>query len=109
MEKSHSVVLAVYKATKLFPKEELFGLTNQMRRAAISAESNIAEGFGRNTAKDKCHFFAITKGSLLEIQSQMITACDLGYLDAEVFAQIHTEIVHAIRLTSGLIRSATDK
>ena len=82
-QKAHKVVLLTYRATKYFPKDEMFDLTNQMRRASISAESNIAEGFGRNTQKDKQHFFGIAKGSLLELQSQSITARDLEYLTEE--------------------------
>jgi S23 ribosomal protein. len=105
-KKSHSVVLLTYKITRSFPKEELFALTNQMRRASVSAESNIAEGFGRNTLKDKQHFFCIAKGSLLELQSQSITAKDLGFMKIDDFNKMEEELRHAIRLTAGLIRSA---
>lgn len=104
-KKSHEVVLLTYKATKHFPKEELFGIVNQMRRAAISAESNIAEGFGRNTAKDKRHFFGIAKGSLLELQSQSITSRDLEYITEEEYREMKTALIHAIRLCAGLVRS----
>ncbi len=83
-KKSHEAVLYIYKITKKFPKNEIFGFTNQMRRAGISAESNIAEGFRRNTAKDKQHFFAISKGSLIELQSQAITAPDLLYISGRI-------------------------
>ncbi len=104
-KKSHEVVLLTYKATKQFPKEELFGIVNQMRRAAVSAESNIAEGFGRNTAKDKQHFFAIAKGSLLELQSQSITSRDLEYITEEEYLKMREALLHAIRLCAGLVRS----
>ena len=104
-KKSHEVVLLTYKATRHFPKEELFGIVNQMRRAAISAESNIAEGFGRNTAKDKQHFFAIAKGSLLELQSQSITSRDLEYITEEEYQKMRIALLHAIRLCAGLVRS----
>jgi four helix bundle protein len=104
-KRSHVVVLFTYKLTKKFPREEMFGLTNQMRRAAVSAESNIAEGFGRNTPKDKQHFFGIAKGSLLELQSQFITARDLGYITEEEYRDMRTALLHAIRLCAGLVRS----
>ncbi len=107
-KKAHEVVLFIYRITKTFPRDELFGLTNQMRRAAISAESNIAEGFGRNTAKDKQHFFAISKGSLLELQSQSITARDLEYLPRDEWAQLRMILLDATRLCAGLVRSAQD-
>ena len=104
-KKAHEVVLLTYRLTKQFPRDELFGLTNQMRRAGVSAESNIAEGFGRNTSKDKQHFFGIAKGSLLELQSQSITARDLEYLTEEEFQEIRETLLNAIRLCAGLVRS----
>lgn len=104
-KKAHEVVLLTYRLTKAFPKDEMFGLTNQMRRAAVSAESNIAEGFGRNTSKDKQHFFGIAKGSLLELQSQSITARDLEYITEEEFQKIREMLLNAIRLCAGLVRS----
>lgn len=104
-KKAHEVVLLTYRLTKTFPKDEMFGLTNQMRRAAVSAESNIAEGFGRNTPKDKQHFFGIAKGSLLELQSQSITARDLEYITEEEFQAMRDLLLNAIRLCAGLVRS----
>lgn len=105
-QKTHEVVLLTYKSTKNFPKDEQFCLVSQMRRAAISAESNIAEGFGRNTKKDKQHFYAITKGSLLELQSQFMTARDLDYITESSFKEVQATLLSAIRLTAGLVRSA---
>ena len=105
-KKMHEVVIGVYMVTKEFPKEEQFGLVSQMRRAAVSAESNIAEGFGRNTAKDKQHFYAVAKGSMLELQSQLMTSRDLQYITKERQETLHEQLLHAIRLTAGLIRSA---
>lgn len=104
-KKAHEVVLLTYRLTKAFPNDEMFGLTNQMRRAAVSAESNIAEGFGRNTSKDKQHFFGIAKGSLLELQSQSIIARDLEYITEEEFQAMRDLLLNAIRLCAGLVRS----
>lgn len=105
-KQGHEIVLQVYRCTKTFPKEEQFGLVNQMRRAAISVTSNIAEGFGRQTGKDKAQFYAIAKGSLLEIQSQLQATYDLEYVSKETFDTLDEAIERAVRVTYGLIRSA---
>ncbi len=108
-QQGHVIVLAVYRCTKTFPREEQFGLVNQLRRAAISVTSNIAEGFGRQTGKDKAQFYAIAKGSLLEIQSQLQAAHDLGYVSHDTFIELDTQIERAARVTYGLIRSAVGR
>ena len=69
-DKGHELVLIIYKLTEKYPKEEIFGLTNQSRRCAVSITSNIAEGFSRSTWKDKMHFYGISQGSLTELQNQ---------------------------------------
>ena len=68
-QESQALAVSVYKITKLFPKDEMFALTNQLRRAASSISANIAEGFGRETSKDKSHFYTIAYGSLLEVKN----------------------------------------
>jgi len=105
-QESHKLVLAIYKVTKTFPREEQFGLVNQLRRAAVSITSNIAEGFSRNTFKEKQQFYQISKGSLLEVDSQMLIARDIGYLSRDVHLQIESQINVIGRLITGLIRSA---
>ncbi|MCP4438145.1 MAG: four helix bundle protein [Aureispira sp.] len=80
-QKSRTLVKAVYKLSKQFPKEEMFGLTNQVRRAAVSVSSNIAEGNSRFSKKDKARFIEIAYGSLMEILSQLIVAQDLEYIE----------------------------
>lgn len=70
--KSHELVLTIYKATEKFPKSEAFGLISQMQRAAVSITSNIAEGFGRQTLKEKIQFFYQAQGSLTEVKNQLI-------------------------------------
>jgi four helix bundle protein len=91
---ARKLVNFLYDSTKLFPKEEVFGLTNQMRRAAISIPSNIAEGCGRQTSKDTIHFLHISRGSLYELETQYYLAFDQKYINENNFntalEQIHT-------------------
>lgn len=103
-KESHKLVLIVYKHTENFPKNEIFGLTNQMRRAAVSVVSNIAEGFSRSTARDKCNFYAMSHGSLTELQSQLIIARDLNFLEKNNFDKIAYQTVEVAKLISGLKR-----
>jgi len=79
---------AIYAASRKFPKEELFALTSQIRRASVSISSNIAEGSGRNSDADFAHFLEIAYGSLLETVSQMFLALDEGYLSEEMFREV---------------------
>ncbi len=78
----------VYALTKLFPKEEQFGLINQIRRDAVSVSSNIAEGCGRQTAKDTINFLHISRGSLYEVETQCFVALDQNYISKEQFDDI---------------------
>ena len=93
----------IYDATKLFPKEELFGLTNQMRRCAVSVPSNIAEGSGRRTTKDTVHFLHISRGSLYELETQCYLALDQKYLDENNFNIIFNQIQLSKKLLNGFI------
>ena len=79
-KRSCRLVKKIYKATKSFPKEEMFGLTSQMRRAAVSAPSNIAEGCGRKTIPDLSRFLDMSLGSLCELETQLYISCDLDFL-----------------------------
>jgi four helix bundle protein len=108
-KEAQKIVLVIYTVTKMFPPDEKFGLTNQIRRASVSIVSNIAEGFGRNSAKDKAHFYAIAKGSLLDVESQLLVAKDLNFINEKIFMEINTSIRLTIRLISGLVKSAMDK
>jgi four helix bundle protein len=104
-QKAMDLVEAVYRMTTRFPKEEVYGLTSQMRRAAISIPSNIAEGQARNTTRDFLHFLAIAYGSLKEIETQILISERLGYIDkdqGDVLVQSTTEVA---RLISGLSNS----
>ncbi len=102
-KESHKLVLFVYNLTKSFPKEEIFGLTNQMRRSAVSISSNIAEGFGRRTYKDKAHFYYQSRGSISELKSQLMISRDLSYINAEQFIEIESLLSSAHKLLQGLI------
>ncbi len=104
-KESHKFVLLVYRKTASFPKEEVFGITNQIRRAAVSIVSNIAEGFGRQSYKEKVQFYSIAQGSNLEIQSQMLVARDLGFLKEKDFQEIADQSIAVGKLLSGLIRA----
>ncbi len=104
-QKAHNLVLAVYAHTKLFPKEEVFSLTDQLRRAAISVTSNIAEGHGRVSNKEKIRFYITARGSLVEIQNQLIAARDISYLNEEDFSEIYQKTIETVRLLNGIIRS----
>jgi len=87
-QKAHELTLEIYKATEKFPKKELFCLTAQILRAAISIPSNIAEGFKRKGLKDPLHFYNISEGSLEEVKYQLILCKDLGYISPEDYARI---------------------
>ena len=84
-QKSHAFVLGVYEATRLFPKEELYGLTSQFRRAAVSIPANIAEGFRKYSEADKARFLNISEGSLGESRYYLILAKDLQYISSEQY------------------------
>ncbi len=81
-QKAHEFVLAVYKLSRRFPDDEKFGLTSQMRRAAVSVAANIAEGFVRRGQQDKLHFYNIAQGSLEEVKYYLILGKDLGYTES---------------------------
>lgn len=79
-QKSHNLVVDIYRATKQFPKDELFGLVSQMRRSAVSIPANIAEGFKKRGKLDKIRFYNIAQGSLEELKYYLILSNDLGYI-----------------------------
>ena len=103
-KEGHQLAVLMYETTKYFPKEEIFGITSQMRRAAVSVTSNIAEGFGRQSYKDKHHFYQISLGSLLELESQLCIAKDVGYLSEEKFCEIINQIQKVETINRGLLR-----
>lgn len=82
-QKAMLLVTEIYRLVKLLPDEEIFGLSSQMRRAAVSIPSNIAEGYGRNTLKEYVRFLSIARGSNQELETQLYICINLGYLSAE--------------------------
>lgn len=108
-KQGHILVLRVYELTKLFPKDEQFGLTNQMRRAVVSVTSNIAEGFSRLSYNDKAHFYSMAHGSLTEVQNQLIVARDVKYIASDRFDQIARQSVVVHKLLTGLIKSTKQR
>lgn len=100
--KAQDVVKAVYVLLQKFPKEEQFAMCSQLRRAAVSITSNIAEGVTRYSYKDKIHFLEISYGSLMEVMSQLETANSLGYINQSDLQNIEILIVQVARLLTSL-------
>lgn len=105
-KEDHKLVLLVYQATKQFPKDELFGIVSQMRRCAVSITSNIAEGFSRQSYKEKIQFYATALGSVTELQNQLLVSKDVGYISSSVFTEIATKSVVVHKIINGLIRKS---
>ena len=93
-QKAIELVTETYLKTQLFPKEEIYGLTSQIRRCAVSIPSNIAEGFGRKTDKDFSNFLSISLGSAFEFETQLIICKNLGYILEIDFKTLESEIQH---------------
>jgi len=107
-KEAHKLAIEVYRVTEDFPQKEVFGLTNQIRRASVSVVSNIAEGFSRQTAKEKVQFYFISKGSNAEVQSQLLIARDIGYLSEGHFKRIADRSVQVSKLLTGMIRKCRE-
>ena len=93
----------IYENSRLFPNEEKFGLTNQIRRASVSVMSNIAEGCGRRNRNDRLRFFYISRGSLYELESQLIIAQELGYIGVSSFELTSANIQKTKMILHGFI------
>jgi len=104
-QEGHKLVVMVYKVTKNFPQSEQFGLTNQLRRASASITSNIAEGFSRQSYKEKLQFYSMALGSLTEVQNQILISKDVGFLSKEEFSEISQLTIIVSRIVNGLIKS----
>ena len=93
----------IYDLSKVFPKEEIYGLTNQMRRCSVSIPSNIAEGCGRQTAKETINFLHISRGSLYELETQCYVALDQKYIDENNFNIVFNQMQSCKKLLNGFI------
>jgi four helix bundle protein len=103
-QRAHKTVLDTYELTGQFPKQETFALGDQLRRAAVSITSNIAEGFGRRAAKDKNHFYVIAIGSLREVQNQLLIARDLKYITNDQSNLLMEDLTLVCRMIYALIK-----
>ena len=105
-QKASALATLLYKVTENFPKTEIYGITSQMRRAAVSVSSNIAEGFKRNSKKEKVQFYSIAQGSLTELQNQLLIAKDVGFLDKNTFSIIAEQSIKVSKITNGLVKKS---
>ena len=108
-KEAKNLVMRVYALIKRFPKEEQYALCDQLRRAAISVPSNIAEGSGRTSSKDQVHFLEIAYGSLMEVSCQIDIAYELGYLSSEDDDAISEQISRVSALLSGMRRKRIEE
>ena len=104
-QKGRELAVLIYKTTKQFPKDELFGLTSQMRRCSISIASNLAEGSGRISFKDKARFAEIAYSSSLELLNQLILSTDLEYINENEYTHIREKVLEVNMLIDGLYKS----
>jgi four helix bundle protein len=104
-KKSYELTLEIYRLSRKFPKEEIYALTSQLRRAVVSVPANVAEGYERNHRKEYLQFLYIAKGSLGEIETYLLLAKDLGYLTESEYAATSEMREEASRIIKGLIKS----
>ena len=102
---NYKFVLEIYKCLDSLPKEEKYGIVDQLRRASSSITANIAEGFGRYHKKDKIHFYFQARGSLKEVQNFLLLSKDLGYINRQIARKLWISSKEAEKLINGLIRS----
>jgi four helix bundle protein len=103
-QKARAMVRRIYESTRTFPSEEQYGLTQQLRRAVVSVPSNIAEGYGRGSRKDYVRFLRTARGSLYEVQTQLLLAQDLGYLNQKQIDGLMKDAAQCAQLLHGLLR-----
>ena len=103
--RAQDLALSIYRSTSSFPKDERFGLTAQMRRAAVSVSSNIAEGCGRQGDRELARFLQIARGSVRELECQLHLSCQLGYLQQAMYTKLDADSQEISRMLNRLIRS----
>lgn len=104
-QRAFTLGLSVYRASKAFPDREKYGITSQLCRSAVSVASNIAEGYGRGSSQDYVRFLRVARGSLYEMDTQLLFARELQYLTAELHDVLQAELDECGRVLAGLIRS----
>ena len=104
-QQSIGMVTSIYLMTQSFPKEEIFGLASQLRRASVSVPSNIAEGYARGSNKEKLHFLRISSGSISEVETQLMLSLNLGYIDQKKFDELSETITSVWKQLNSLISS----
>lgn len=102
-KKSHKIVLTIYKITLTWPNNEKYALSDQIKRSSISISSNIAEGFYRQSKKEKIHFYFISLSSLAELQNQLLIARDVGYLKKDLFNKLSQDSIEIAKMLNTLI------
>jgi four helix bundle protein len=108
-KQSMELVVDIYEATKDFPHQEIYGITNQVRRAAVSVPSNIAEGAARQTKREFMNFLHVAQGSLSELDTQMEIATRLGFIDSKRRHSLNEKMVPIDKMITGLIRHLSKK
>jgi four helix bundle protein len=103
-EKAHSLTLAIYKSTEQFPKQELYSLTNQVQRAAVSIPANIAEGCGKDSDAELKRYFSIAMGSSSELEYLLLLARDLGYLQPNIYQSMQSDLVETRKMLNAFIQ-----
>ncbi|HKY26874.1 MAG TPA: four helix bundle protein [Pyrinomonadaceae bacterium] len=101
--KAHTLALSIYKRTSSFPREELYGLTSQMRRAASSIPANIAEGYGRGGDAELSRFLQIAMGSAYEVEYHLLLARDLSLVDSAGHEQLQAQVIEVKRMLTALL------
>lgn len=102
-QRSHKLTLAIYKATNSFPREEVYGLTSQLRRSISSVPTNICEGCGRKTDADFARFLQISVGSASEVEYELLLAHDLNYITEEDYNKFNSEIIEIRKMINNFI------
>ncbi len=108
-QEAHKLVLQVYKTTNQLPHKEKYNVVDQLERAAVSITNNIAEGYGRQSAKEMTHFLYISLGSLKEVQNMLLICRDLEYIKNEEFMSISNQTASVSRLLRGLIKANKER
>jgi len=108
-QRAYELGREVYQVLNAFPKHEIYGLTSQLQRCAVSVASNIAEGYGRGTTLEYLRFLRIARGSLFELETQLSFVTDFGYLDHDAHSALQTKTTSCSQLLAALIRSLETK